>query len=138
MKLRLLPLCSFLSVIISLAPTLSAQEASPAPSPLSIQEEKGLTVVAISQKLDAVTSPLLQDAVKRSLEAGSKSLVIDLEACPAIDDIGVSALLTCHFSLAKAGGSLCLRHLQGQNYETLAQLEMLDYFELLDSAPLKP
>lgn len=65
--------------------------------------------VALVGRLDTATSPELEEYLKAQLE-GMQSLVIDLADVQYVSSAGLRVILFAHKEMAKAGGSLVVRH----------------------------
>ena len=59
--------------------------------------------LALEGRLDTMTAPMLENALKESLE-GVTELVLDLEKLEYISSAGLRVLLSAQKTMAKAGG----------------------------------
>lgn len=62
--------------------------------------------VAAGGDLDLVGSPALRTAIAEQLEAGARSIVVDLSGCEFIDSVGLSLLLITRERCTALGGGL--------------------------------
>ena len=77
---------------------------------MDIQQEvrNGVTVVAPAGRIDSTTSPALEQAIGRSLDGGSRKLVVDLERVEYISSAGLRVLLVAAKKLGGGKGALAL------------------------------
>jgi anti-anti-sigma factor len=77
---------------------------------MSIQTKSdgNTTVVSVSGRLDAVTAPLYEKAVRQLVEGGADRVVIDMRELTYISSAGIGELLVTANLLKEKGGSFCL------------------------------
>ncbi len=65
--------------------------------------------VVITEPFTAPSVPRLTVTLAEALRVNPIQLVVNLSACPAIDDAGIAVLLETHRHLRRAGGYLTVR-----------------------------
>lgn len=75
-----------------------------------ITQENGVSVVKIIGRLDTVTSPDLDSAVKPLISLGA-SIIFDCEQMEYVSSSGLRVVLSTHKQLAAVGGSFAVRNL---------------------------
>ncbi len=93
---------------------------------ISQSKEDGKTLVALAGRLDTVTSPQLEEALRACLSDG-EALVLDLEGLDYISSAGLRVLLAAQKAKARSGG-MTLRHVN----ETIMEIfEVTGFAEIL-------
>lgn len=77
-------------------------------------EATGTITVAVQGDLDLEQAPRLREELVGHVEAGARSIVIDLAGCDFLDSTGISLLVTTHLRLGADGGELRLANLTPQ------------------------
>lgn len=70
------------------------------------------TLISVSGEVDLSTTPLLRSALVEHLDAGRKSLVLDLSEVGFLDSTGLGMLVSLHRRANDEGGSLRLTSVQ--------------------------
>jgi anti-sigma B factor antagonist len=103
---------------------------------VEIRDIDDVAIITIDEHLDAVTTPELRDAVKRMLERGIVSLVVDLSRTRFLDSSGCGALVASLQDLLKQKGGMKLAGVS-QQAKDLFQLTRLDrVFRIFDTVEL--
>ena len=76
-------------------------------------QENGATIVNIAGRLDTVTSPELDKAVKPLIALGA-TIIFDCEKMEYISSSGLRVILTAHKSIVAKGGKFILRNLNSE------------------------
>jgi anti-anti-sigma factor len=105
------------------------------PIGLVVSHLTGTCVVSVSGELDVVTAPALIHCVRRELDSGARSLVIDLEKVQFLGSAGLGALVESSSALAGvAPGSIL--HLSGTSHRAVRRpLEMVGLLPLFAVYP---
>jgi len=82
-------------------------------------------VLTLTGRLNMVAAPRLRSAVDDEVEAGSRRLVVDLQAVSFIDSSGLGALIAGLKKARQAGGDLRIAGLTEQ-VDTVLRLTNLD------------
>ena len=80
---------------------------------ITILQENGATIVNIIGRLDTVTSPELDIAVKPLIVMGA-TIIFDCEKMEYISSSGLRVILTAHKSVVSKGGKFILRNLNSE------------------------
>jgi len=75
----------------------------------------------------------LREAVRRLLEQGHKSLLIDLGKVDYVDSSGIGELVSCYTTTKNQGGQLKLLNLTKKIQDLLSITKLLTVFETFDS-----
>ena len=73
-----------------------------------VSEQDGQTVVRLEGEVDVYTSPRLDDCLQSLIEAGQRSVVIDLTDVTFIDSSGLAVLIKAHTRMGEEGGGLAI------------------------------
>jgi anti-sigma B factor antagonist len=87
--------------------------------------DKDITLVQLSGRLDARTSPLVRSTLQNLLENEQLKIVIDLQEVPFIDSSGLAALVSGLRMARAKGGNIALSGAQSQA-QIVFRLTMLD------------
>lgn len=103
---------------------------------MKIEETVRGDVVIIEPKgrLTVETEEQFTEAVRRHLDAGRTSLVLNLANVPLIDSCGLGAMTQGHISARRRGGDLRLMNVGGRNLQLLTVTKLVTVFETYDSA----
>ncbi len=74
---------------------------------LKTEMNRNVAVVTITGRIDSATSPVLDEALKKSVSANSK-IVLDLQGVDYMSSAGIRALITAALAAQKSGGALKL------------------------------
>lgn len=94
---------------------------------INILQENGATVMQIIGRLDTVTSPDLDRAVKPLIEIGA-SIIFDCAQLEYISSSGLRVVLSTHKQLAAVGGRFAVRNL---NREVRSVFDLTGFSRLL-------
>lgn len=78
-------------------------------------------------------SRLLHDKVHSLVFEGHHKLVINLAKVTHLDSAGLGALISCHTTLAKAGGRVVLTNIATRVSSVMAITKLLTVFDVADS-----
>lgn len=90
-------------------------------------QENGATILKIEGRLDTVTAPELEQAVKPLIAAGA-TLVFDCEQLEYVSSSGLRVVLSTHKQLAAVGGRFIVRNL---NQEVRSVFDLTGFSRLL-------
>jgi anti-sigma B factor antagonist len=111
---------------------------------LSVREEPGVTVVAVSGELDLLTAPRLMAELDDVVRQRTGDVVVDLSETAFMDSFGIHVLVSAHHRLARqsrqfaviCGQSPVRRTLELTHLiEPLSVVETYDEYERRRSAP---
>ena len=94
---------------------------------ITILQENGATIVNIVDRLDTVTAPELDKAVKPLIELGA-TVVFNCEKMEYVSSSGLRVVLSTHKQLAAAGGRFIVRNL---NPEVRSVFDLTGFSRLL-------
>jgi len=103
----------------------AAKSPGPAPFAVSREDERGMTVIAVSGDLDLSTAPQLKEALEN---ASAPRLVVDLGACEFIDSSGIALLVNSFNEASKDGRQMALC---GARQQVLRVLEIAGVGDLI-------
>ena len=90
---------------------------------LVIQTGTQATVI-LGEKLVASNVPVLKSEMKRLIEAGVSSILLDCVHLELMDSTGIGCLVAAHNSLAKLNGSLSMLQVSADIYELLCSMRL--------------
>ena len=94
---------------------------------ISILQENGATIVNIVGRLDTLTSPRLEQAVKPLIDLGA-TVVFNCEQMEYVSSSGLRVVLSTHKQLAAVGGRFIVRNL---NNEVRSVFDLTGFSRLL-------
>lgn len=92
-----------------------------------------IVVIAPDGRLTVETESEFSGAVKRTLAAGHKFLVLDLADVPYIDSCGLGAIAQAYVGACRRGGTMKLANVGGRTWRLLRITQLLTVFEVYDS-----
>lgn len=92
----------------------------------------GVLILRPRGRLDAVSAPHLQASAQGHLDAGTTSLVLDLENVDYVSSAGLRAVLVAAKGLQGAGGKLVVCSLRGIVQEVFG---MSGFDQIIETAP---
>ncbi|OPY64894.1 MAG: putative anti-sigma factor antagonist BtrV [Syntrophorhabdus sp. PtaU1.Bin050] len=97
------------------------------------KKEKGFTVVSITGKMDALTTPEAEGKLTGLIEAGERDLVVDLEGLDYISSAGLRGILATAKRLKAERGDIVFANLQGHVTEVFKISGFHSLFKIFDS-----
>lgn len=95
---------------------------------IKILEENGSTIVKIIGRLDTVTAPELDQAVKPLINLGAK-IIFECGKLEYVSSSGLRVVLSTHKQLAAVGGTFTVRNL---NHEVKSVFDLTGFSRLLN------
>ena len=95
---------------------------------ITILQENGMAIVNIVGRLDTVTSPELDKAVKPLIDVGA-TVVFNCEKMEYVSSSGLRVVLSTHKQLAAVGGRFIVRNL---NPEVRSVFDLTGFSRMLD------
>lgn len=95
---------------------------------IQISEAAGVAIVAVSGKLDALTAPAYEKAMKALFADGKTRSVIDFSELTYISSAGLRGLLAAAKQAKAAGGGIAFAGVKGN---VLAVIEMTGFATIL-------
>jgi anti-sigma B factor antagonist len=100
---------------------------------ISIRHRESVTIIAPQGKITiGVGDIALREAVHEALEAGAKSILIDLAGVSTIDSSGVGELVSAYTTVTNKGGRLALMHLPDKVADLLQITQLITVFTIYD------
>jgi anti-sigma B factor antagonist len=100
---------------------------------LSIRPGRECTVVKVAGELDLATSPQLRDGLPRILDAGTRTVVVDLAGVGFMDSSALGAIIVVFKALREGGGRLCLAAVQPPVRSLLAVTSVDPVIDIYDT-----
>lgn len=97
------------------------------------KKEKGFTVVSITGKMDALTTPEAEGKLTGLIESGERDLVVDLEGLDYISSAGLRGILATAKRLKAERGDIVFANLQGHVTEVFKISGFHSLFKIFDS-----
>lgn len=95
--------------------------------------EKDVTVVSIKGRMDAVTTPEVENRLAELVRGGEKRLVMDLQGLDYISSAGLRALLATAKKLKATQGNMIFANLGGHVTEVFKISGFFSLFSICDS-----
>jgi stage II sporulation protein AA (anti-sigma F factor antagonist) len=102
---------------------------------IDTRQEGNVTVVSITGKLDAVTSPDFEQKARDTVNAGNHAIVVDLARLDYISSAGLRALLVLAKQVKAKGGKACLAGVTGDVRSVFEMSGFGAIFEMVESVP---
>ena len=102
-----------------------------------VNEKNGITVIALTGRMDATTSGVFGDACKAELDKGAKRIILDLAGIEYISSAGLRMILTMLKSAKSASAKLAFCGMQSMVrdvFKISGFTSMLSIFDTLDEA----
>ena len=87
-------------------------------------------VLYIEGKIDTITSPQLEQAIKDNLEEETKLVTLDFKQVSIISSTGIRVLLQTHRIMTKGKGRMVLRNMNDVILEALEITGFIGEFEI--------
>ena len=98
-----------------------------------IAKEANATVVTITGRMDAVTAPQYETAIKELINGGESALVVDFDRLDYISSAGLRGLLVTAKLLKGKGGQVCFANVKGTVKEVFEMSGFGSIFQMNDS-----
>jgi anti-sigma B factor antagonist len=100
---------------------------------LNIRENNGVTVIDITGRLTLGDVPtVLKDEIRRLIEEGKTSLLLNLAGLTYLDSSGMGLLVGAYAAANRAGGQLKLSNLTSRVKDLLLITKLYTVFEVYD------
>jgi anti-sigma B factor antagonist len=100
---------------------------------LNIRESNGVTVIDITGRLTLGDVPtVLKDEIRRLIEEGKTSLLLNLAGLTYLDSSGMGLLVGAYAAANRAGGQLKLSNLTSRVKDLLLITKLYTVFEVYD------
>jgi anti-sigma B factor antagonist len=106
---------------------------APIPLFLSVREEPGVTVVAVSGELDLLTAPRLMSELEDIVLRPTGDTVVDLTETTFIDSVGIHVLMSAHARLARQSRNLAVICGNSPARRTLELMSLTEVLSLVDT-----
>ncbi len=97
------------------------------------RKEKGVTVAAITGRMDALTTADVESDLMRVLDEGEKALLIDLDKLDYISSAGLRTLLVTAKRMKGEAGNMAFANLKGHPKEVFEISGFYSLFTVFDS-----
>jgi anti-anti-sigma factor len=91
--------------------------------------EGAAVVVNLAGQLDGFSTPDLERHFLKLVEAGEKSMVVDLTELEYVSSVGIGSLFLVHKRLKEAGGHICFCNAREVVREIFEVSRMLEFFD---------
>jgi len=98
-----------------------------------ISEDLGLKWVNVKGRIDAMTSPEIQQLINDLILDGERTLVVNLEAVNYVSSAGLRVFLGAHKQLKKVGGEMILYRVSGPVASVLKVGGLIEFFRVASS-----
>lgn len=98
-----------------------------------ISKENGLDVITLRGRIDGMTSPHLEEALKELMAGGSYRLILDMTDVEFMSSAGWWVLIEAQKKAKKQNGELVLVNVSDKIRASLNLVGMDNYFKLCDS-----
>ena len=100
---------------------------------VQVQPQGDEVVLLLDGELDPHTAPILRRELDALVEAGSTTVVLDMQALRFIDSSGLRVVISAHRELREAGGQLSLRSLSDTARRLLEITGLTDHIEIVEN-----
>ena len=97
------------------------------------KKEKDITIVSITGRMDAVTTPETEGKLTELIDAGERKLVIDFQGLDYISSAGLRGVLATAKKLKAEHGDMVFAGLQGHVMEVFKISGFHSLFRIFDS-----
>ncbi len=80
---------------------------------INTRKEKGITVISVSGRIDAITAPEFEGSLDRLIAEGEKILLVNLTGLGYISSAGLRSILSSAKKLKTLSGEIVFTGLQG-------------------------
>lgn len=100
---------------------------------MSVRQREGVTILEPKGKITIGEGDVkLREAVHAALEAGGRSILINLKEVTTMDSSGIGELVSAYTTVTHQGGSLRLLHLPPKVQDILQITQLVTVFDVLD------
>lgn len=100
---------------------------------IQTRNEGSTAILVLSGRMDAVTAPQFEAAIKQNIEAGGNSFVVDFHGLDYISSAGLRALLATAKLLKNKGGQIRLAAVAGTVKEVFQISGFASIFQMHDT-----
>lgn len=97
------------------------------------RKEKGVTIVAIKGRMDAVTTPVIEGKLSQIIDGGEKKLLVHLQELEYISSAGLRALLAAAKRMKGEQGDIAFTNIVGHVKEVFEISGFYSIFKVFDS-----
>lgn len=100
---------------------------------VNARHRDGVTILDFKGKITiGVGDVAMRDAVRESMQAGSKKLLLNLASVTTIDSSGVGELVSSYTTVSNRGGKLALLNLPPKVFDILQMTQLITVFDVHD------
>lgn len=97
---------------------------------IAVRQREGVAILDLDGRITVGEASNLREAVEAQKAAGNVRLILNLDKTTFIDSTGLGAMVICHTTITKAGGTLKLLHLNKRNIELLVLTKLHTVFDV--------
>jgi anti-sigma B factor antagonist len=103
---------------------------------LNVRDKSGASVIDVSGRLTLGDVPtILKDEIRRLLDEGQKSILLNLAGLTYMDSSGMGLLVGAYATVSRAGGHLKLSNLNSRIRDLLLLTKLYSVFEIYEDEP---
>ncbi len=100
---------------------------------INVRQREGVTILDLKGKITiGVGDVALRDAIHQALDAGAKSILINLDDVTTIDSSGVGELVSSYTTVTNRGGKLKLANLPPKVADILQITQLITVFDVYE------
>lgn len=100
---------------------------------INVRQREGVTILDLKGKITiGVGDVALRDAIHQALDAGAKSILINLDDVTTIDSSGVGELVSSYTTVTNRGGRLKLANLPPKVADILQITQLITVFDVYE------
>lgn len=100
---------------------------------INVRQREGVTILDLKGKITiGVGDVALRDAIHQALDAGAKSILINLDDVTTIDSSGVGELVSSYTTATNRGGRLKLANLPPKVADILQITQLITVFDVYE------
>ena len=98
---------------------------------LKLRKAGTIYVIDVIGEMDLYNAFRLKDLVKKMIDSGVKSYVLNLDQVPYMDSSGIGSLLYVHSELKKRGLPLRIAGVKGSVRKVIELTKLMEYFPIV-------
>ncbi|HVO38304.1 MAG TPA: STAS domain-containing protein [Spirochaetia bacterium] len=98
---------------------------------LKLRKAGTIYVIDVIGEMDLYNAFRLKDLVKKMIDGGVKSYVLNLDQVPYMDSSGIGSLLYVHSELKKRGLPLRIAGVKGSVRKVIELTKLMEYFPIV-------
>ncbi len=98
---------------------------------LKLRKAGAIYVIDVIGEMDLYNAFRLKDLVKKMIDGGVKTYILNLEQVPYMDSSGIGSLLYVHSELKKRGLPLRITGVKGSVRKVIELTKLMEYFPIV-------